>query len=348
MARRPSIHDVAAAAGVSITTVSHALSGKGRLPQETRDHVRRIAEQVGYAPSMHARGLATGRTMLLAIQASGFDTRALVPQLAYFVDLLNAASAAAIERGYALVLLPPDVSEGRVHGLAFDGAAIVDPVGDEPLLAALREEGKPVVTTGRIPGEPDAGTSIDTDHVAAAGTVLDHLADAGCERPALLTTGRGPSYVADATRGYRAWCRAHKVKPRVLTVRGAPSEQTGQRAMGHALDVHGSAIDGVYATLDVLALGALQAARERGVAVPGELAIAAITDSPALRAASPSVTALDLHPDWIGARAIALLVSLIEGTGVPADAGGLLSAELVVRASSSVAAGARGLTVLEA
>ncbi|HZV75395.1 MAG TPA: LacI family DNA-binding transcriptional regulator [Conexibacter sp.] len=347
MARRPSIHDVAAAAGVSITTVSHALSGKGRLPQETRDHVRRIAERIGYAPSMHARGLATGRTMLLAIQASGFDTRALVPQLAYFVDLLNAASATAIERGYALMLLPPDTPEERLQRLAFDGAAIIDPVGDELLLAALRAEGKPVVTTGRIPGEPDAGTSIDSDHVAAARMMLDHLAEAGCERPALLTTGKGPSYVADAARGYRSWCRASKVKPRVLTVRGEPSEQAGQRVMGRALDAHGSAIDGVYATLDVLAIGALRAARERDVAVPGELAIAAITDSPSLRAASPPVTALDLHPEQIGARAIALLVALIEGAAVE-DGGEPVPADLVARASSAVVTRDGGLAVLEA
>ena len=332
---------------MSITTVSHALSGKGRLPQETRDHVRRVAEQIGYAPSMHARGLAMGRTMLLGIQASGFDTRALVPQLAYFVDLLNAASATAIERGYALVLLPPDAPEERVHRLAFDGGAIVDPVGDEPLLTALREEGKPVVTTGRIPGEPSVGASIDSDHVAAALMVLDHMAGAGCERPALLTTGKGPSYVADAARGYRSWCAARKVKPRVLTVRGEPSEQAGQRAMGRALDAHGAEIDGVYATLDALAIGALRAACERGIAVPGELAISAITDSPSLRAASPPVTALDLHPEKIGARAIALLVALIEGAPVE-DAGDPVPVDLVLRDSTAVAARDGGLAVLEA
>ncbi|MBS1871502.1 MAG: LacI family DNA-binding transcriptional regulator [Actinobacteria bacterium] len=337
MARRPSIHDVATTAGVSITTVSHALSGKGRLPQETRDHVRRVAEQIGYAPSMHARGLATGRTMLLGIQASGFDSRALVPQLAYFVDLLNAASATAIEHGYALVLLPPDAPEDKVHRLAFDGAAIVDPVGDEHLLTALRAEGKPVVTTGRIPGEPVSPTAIDSDHVAAAVMMLDHLAQAGCERPALLTTGRGPSYVADAARGYRSWCAAHKVKPRVITVRGAPTEEAGERAMGRALDADGAAVDAVYATLDALAIGALRAARARGVGVPDELAIAAITDSAPLRAASPPVTALDLHPEQIGARAIELLVGLIEGRDV-VDGSEPVPVDLVPRASTAARA----------
>lgn len=337
VARRPSIHDVAATAGVSITTVSHALSGKGRLPQETRDHVRRVAEQIGYEPSMHARGLATGRTMLLGIQASGFDSRALVPQLAYFVDLLNAASATAMGHGYALVLLPPDAPEDKVHRLSLDGAAIVDPVGDEPLLAALRAEGKPVVTAGRIPGEPVSRSAIDTDHVAAAIMVLDHLAQVGCERPALLTTGKGPSYVADAARGYRAWCAAHKVRPRVVTVRGAPTEEAGERAMARVLAADRAAIDGVYATLDALAIGALRATRALGVGVPQELAIAAITDSAPLRAASPPVTALDLHPEQIGARAIELLVGLVEGRDVK-DGTEPVPVDLIPRASTALRA----------
>jgi DNA-binding LacI/PurR family transcriptional regulator len=69
----------------------------------------------------------------------------------------------------------------------------------------------------------------------------------------------------------------------------------------------------VYATLDALAMGAMRAAHARALDVPGELAIAALTDSPSLRAASPGVTALDLHPEQLGARAIERLVAMIDG-----------------------------------
>ncbi len=341
MAKRPSIHDVAAAAGVSITTVSHTLSGKGRLPQKTRDRVQAIAEQIGYVPSFHARGLATGRTMLLAMQASGFESRALVPQVGYFVELLNAASKRAFDLGYGLVLVPPGTSAEGLQRLSVDGAAIIDPTGDEPLLRALREEGKPVVTTGRVLGDAAGTAWVDTDHVAGVRLVLDHFAEMGCDRPALLTSARGPSYVEDVRRGYRDWCREHGRKPMVASVRSQPTELAAERAIGRLLDAE-QPPDAVYASLDVLAIGALTAARARGIAVPEGLAIGAITDSGALRAVTPPVTALDLHPDRIGRRAIELLVALVEGRS--SDwAGTTVDVELLRRAStdrSSARAGA--------
>src|SRR5215203_6033436 len=68
--RRVGIKDVAEAAGVSITTVSHALNGKGRLTQETRDRVRRVATDLGYTPHPVAQSLASGRTGMIATVVS--------------------------------------------------------------------------------------------------------------------------------------------------------------------------------------------------------------------------------------------------------------------------------------
>jgi DNA-binding LacI/PurR family transcriptional regulator len=107
MQERVDIRDVARTAGVSITTVSNAISGKGRLSPETRERVRRIAEQMGYEPSVHARGLVTGETRLLAIQASGFDDKSLIPQVAYIQELINSAAQTSLELGYSLVVVPP-------------------------------------------------------------------------------------------------------------------------------------------------------------------------------------------------------------------------------------------------
>lgn len=328
---------MAEAAGVSITTVSHALNGKGRLPDATRDYVRAVAAQVGYTPSRQGRGLATGRTMLLGMQASGFKSRVLVPQLAYFVDLLNAGSTTALDRGYGLVLLPPDCPSDKVASLSFDGAAVVDPVGEESLLTILHEEGKPVVTTGRIPGEAASGTSVDTDHVAAAQVVLDHLAENGYPSPWLLTDAGGtprPSYAVDVADGYRDWCRRRKVPPRTITVDDIPTEEAAEAAVERALEEHGFEVDCIFATLDVLAIGALKAAHKRHHKVPDDLAIAALTDSSLLRAASPPITALNLHPDTIGIRAVTLLIDLVEGkeTTVTSDP---VEATLVPRASTA-------------
>lgn len=341
VARRPSIRDVGEAAGVSITTVSHALSGKGRLPDATREHVRAVAERIGYIPSRHGRGLKTGRTMLVGMQASGFQSHDLVPQYAYFVDLLNAASASAVERGYGLVLLPPDCPTDKVTSLGLDGAAIIDPVGDETLLEVLVAEEKPVVTTGRLPGDSPPGLSVDTDHVAAAQLMLDHFAENGFRFPALLTSEGRSSYLADVARGYRQWCSGRGIAPREIVVPGAPNEGNAREAMTGVLADGSVEVDSIFATLDTLAIGAAKAAAALGREIPAELGIGALTDSALLRAATPPITALDLHPDAIGSRAISLLLDLVEESAA-AGGGAPIPVTLVARSSTALPEGRAG------
>lgn len=328
---RPRIQDVAAAANVSITTVSHALSGKGRLPEETRELVRRTAQRLGYSPSRNAQALATGRSMLLGIQASGFGPNTLVPDLSYFTDMMNSASSAAITHGYALVLLPPRTSADSVGQMSFDGAIIIDPLGHETLLQVLSLQGKPIVTTGRLLNSSAEFPYVDSDHFAATRLMMDHFWERGYRRPAILTAGRGLSYVETITATYREWCSEHNVPVCVLEVDGPITEEGGRQATTRALA--SGDIDGIYATLDVLAIGALQAARSASVSVPTELGIAAITDSPLLRVTSPAITALELYANEIGTRAIGLLIDTIEGKRAPSNQS--VPAMLVPRLSTS-------------
>jgi DNA-binding LacI/PurR family transcriptional regulator len=339
---KPSIRDIAGAAGVSITTVSHALNGKGRLPDATRQRVREVAERLGYVADPRGRGLATGRSMLLAIQASGFGSRVLVPEAAYFVELINGAAEAAFELGYGLVLAPPSTPVGQVRRLAADGAIIVDPTGQEGLLEELRREGRPIVTTGRVLADEEHYPWVDNDHVAVAKLALDHLASIGCEHPTLLTTAAAPSYVADAVRGYEDWCAERGIAPSIARVRGAPTQDAARRAVSRMLEA-AAPPDSLYATLDLLAIGALDAADEHGVVVPDELAIITTTDSPVVQASRPSITALDLKPNELGARAIEFLVALVEDKPIP-ERHAVIPASLTVRASTSRTRQPRALT----
>jgi DNA-binding LacI/PurR family transcriptional regulator len=106
MSKPVRISDVAEAAGVSITTVSHALNDKGRLTEETRRRVREVADRLGYKPSALARGLAGGRSGMLAITVSLVEDVALaVADFDYFMQVMNSAASAALERGYSLTLV---------------------------------------------------------------------------------------------------------------------------------------------------------------------------------------------------------------------------------------------------
>src|SRR5689334_2714606 len=102
-----SIQEVAHAAGVSITTVSHALNGKGRIAPETRARVQRVAAELRYRPHAGARNLAEGKAGVISLavsQAPGLSFA--LTDFAYFLNLMAAATRSALQLGYALVLLP--------------------------------------------------------------------------------------------------------------------------------------------------------------------------------------------------------------------------------------------------
>jgi DNA-binding LacI/PurR family transcriptional regulator len=312
-ARRVGIREVAQAAGVSVTTVSHSLNGKGRLPEETREHVRQVAARLGYRPNSTARNLAGGRTGLLGLavsQAEGLPFA--LSDFEYFVQLMTATTTAATDRGYALVLGPANRGADTWASIDVDGAIIVDPVVDDPMVAELTANGVPVVTSGRQPGATTDGHWVDNDHGAGTRTVLDHLERAGARRIALVTSPPVTSYGRDVEEAYGAWCAARGTEPLVAYGRDDLTEGAGFEAASELLALP-EPPDAIYATLDRLAIGTLLAAAERGVPVPGELLVAGSTDSEASRWARPSLTALNLHPQRIGELAVDLLVRLVEG-----------------------------------
>lgn len=310
---RVGIRDVAARSGFSVTTVSHALSGKGRLPEETRDRVRKVAEELGYRPSAAARNLAGGKTGLLGLvvsQPSG--GRNIVSDFAYFAHVMTAAAVAALDRGYALVLAPESLSPVNQGGLAVDGLIVVDPIQGEPLIAEAARNGVPLVTTGRIVGDFDEGAWVDNDHVAAVRSVLDHLARRGAQRTALITSPTVISYTVDIERGYRDWCAEHGAEPLMVASDSALDERAGYAAASSLLDLP-TPPDAVFAAYDRLAFGTLLAAEARGVRVPQDLMVAmTATKSSAGQSAGPAVTSLDLHPELLGRHAAELLIDIIE------------------------------------
>lgn len=332
---RIGIKDVAAAAGVSPTTVSHALSGKGRLPDSTRKRIAAIAAELGYQPNASARNLVTGRTGLLGIVVSASQESPFgLGDFDYFIQLLSAATGAAVERGKALVVQGVRSGPDAFGITAIDGAIVVDPVTDDPLLDSLDAAGIPVVTTGRRDGEPGYGRPdcwVDNDHYGATTAIMDHLSGNGASRIGLVTTTPITSYTRDAISGYRDWCEKAGQEPRIALAEGLINEGSGFRAAEELLDGE-QPPDAIYATLDQLALGVAFAARSRGIAVPDDLMIAGCTDSQASIWADPPLTAVTLNPEEIGRSAVAALIDLINGE-TPAPA--VIPTAIVERASTA-------------
>ncbi|MEO8290416.1 MAG: LacI family DNA-binding transcriptional regulator [Gaiellaceae bacterium] len=341
MGRQPvAMKEVAEAAGVSVTTVSDALNGKGRLPQTTRDHVRTIANRLGYQPSIVARSLASGKTRNLALTVSTADASTFAfGAVDYFVQLMSSATIKALEHGYSLILSHSD-ADRDASPLPLDGAIVVDPVLDDPALAEFRRQKIPVVTAGRDPASENASFSVDNDHAAGTERMLDHLARAGAQRIALVSGPPVHSYIVDALQAYEGWCVRRKVAPTVSFAGYSLTEAAGYAAASDLLSGPDRP-DAIYATLDRLALGVSMAAKTQGLAVPDDLLIAGLSDSRAGRQASPSLTALALDPSEIGKRAVEMLAALVENRPV-AEPHVTVATKVIPRASTRRRLGSRG------
>lgn len=332
-----SIRDVAHAAGVSITTVSHALSGQGRISEKTRRHVLDVASSLGYRANVHAQALVTRRSRTLAIQiANSVDSStacALVPNSDYFLEVLNGASEAAGDQQYALVLTPPGSDLGAMGSVTADGVILVDPRGDEPFFSG-EWTSRPLVTTGRPIAPPrDIPVVVDNDLVVAAGLAVRHLIDGGYTRPAMITTDTSRSYTHDLVAGYRAAVEAAGATPVVVTLDEPPTGEGAGAALGQLLD-RMPAPDAVLTSSESLALGVLYEARRRGIGVPEELGLVSAVDSGSLQLTSPQITGTFVHPREVGRQAAIALIRLIEGDE-PAGRSIEVPVRLNARASTS-------------
>lgn len=329
---RVRIVDVAKAVGVSPTTVSHALNGRGEVSEKTRAKVEAVAAELGYRPSRAARSLRTARTEALGLVLPGFETTVAVdlPTIAldHYMRLTRSAALTAFGRGYRLLMAPQLASGVEASELGVDGAIICDPVAGDHQLEFFEAAGIPVVTHEQPLNRPDFRWHVHSDNESNVRRLLDHLAEAGGTSIAMIVPDLPSPTIAECQSTYQSWCREHRMKPRLEVVAGQP-EAPAARERAEALLTSADPPD---AFLDVVPPSSLQACNRLGLRVPEEVLIAAFIDTPDTRAADPAITAIDLNPTGIGQAAIELLVDLVEGKSPPGPI--IVPSPLHVRASS--------------
>ena len=313
---KPGVVAVARAAGVSPSTVSNVYNRPTIVSPAVRERVLRAASELGYAGAdPAARILRSGRTGAIGV--------VLRERLAYSFDdpaavrFLQVVSDAADPQQLALVIVPAYPEQGASHGpaihrAAVDGLLLYSLVGEDPLVEAARQRRLPTVAIDSPSPDDFPATAgfdfVGIDERAAAETAVRHLLELGHRRLAVLSlrlSARDQPGPADLRLQSSATASVAKGRlqgaARAATSAGLDwatvpveqcqisAEQHG-RAGAHALLDRAPDTTAIFAFSDPLALGARLAARERGLAVPGDLSIVGFDDS-----AAPSQELTTVH-----------------------------------------------------
>lgn len=306
-----SIADVARAAGVSRTTVSHALNGLGRIDPRTRERVKTVAAELGYRPNLRAQRLRTGTARTIGLVSSMPSAVAGGPsRLGFYMELAAAAAETALNRGYALVLVPPVESPQALDSLDIDGAIVVEPDRDDPATERLRQRGLGVVSVSPQPGADLPSVDLDSEQVAQL--LLEHLYDQGARRIALIVGDSHRQAHLDVRASYDHFVGEHGLLHLVAHAAETGGEQAGFTSMKELLAAHPD-LDAVYAAVDVFAVGAVRALREAGKSIPGDVMVVTRYDGVRAQTCDPPLTAVNLHLAEVADQAVNLLLAQLDG-----------------------------------
>lgn len=331
---RPTISDVARAAGVSKGAVSFALNNRPGVAAETRERILATARELGWTPSSRARALSVSRAFAVGlVLARKPETLRADP---FFPSFIAGVEQELAAHDYALLLQV--VSEQRqehdsyrrlAQGGRVDGVFVTDLLVDDPRIALLAEIGVPSVVVGPALGDgffPAVGVD-DKPGVAAA---VQHLIDLGHTRVAHVA---GPAAYVHGTSRKQAWAEtlAAAGLPEGPCVETDFSAESGAAATRTLLDLAEPPTAIVYAN-DVMAMAGLAVAHARGVDVPGELSVVGYEDTELAAHVQPPLTSVATDVVAWGAAAARRLLELVDGREATEPA--LEPPTLVVRGST--------------
>lgn len=332
--RRPTLEEVAAAAGVSRGTASRALTGGKNVSPRALEAVSRAAAELGYRPNLAARSLVLRRSGALGLVVSESWDRVFAQP--YFADIVRGVNDELAESGTQLLLaIVRDAEERRQFvrfgaGIHLDGALLVSFATDDAFPEALETAGVPVVAAGR--GE-HVRFSVDVDNRGGARRAVEHLIAHGRRR---IATIAGPGELAvstDRLEGWRDALAAAGLDPSPELVEVGDYGEVSGRTAAERLLARVADIDGLFAASDLMAFGALDALRASGRSVPADVAVVGFDNVPAAGAVEPALTTVSQPVVETGREMTRLLLARLAGSAAD-DTHTVLPTALVERASA--------------
>ena len=310
MDQKASLDDVARLSGVSRSAASRALNNRPGVRPDVRERISRIADHLGYRPNRAAKNLASGLSSVIGLVIPTADLR-VDPYGAAMTHAVGRATA-ALDLGLMLHLATDEpgatvhhvLSDGLIDGLLISSVAVGSWVDD------LFDSALPTVLIGTHPTRADV-ISVDVENVESAAIAVAHLFDQGCTKVGCIT---GPLDRADARArvdGYRlAHRRAGREVDERLVVEGDFSRLSGAAA---APTLFAAGVDGVFASNDEMAVGAMWSGAHRGVRVPNDVMIIGFDGTSLDEFIEPSLSTMAQPFDRIASTAVGLLTAIVHG-----------------------------------
>ena len=330
------IKDIAERVGKSVTTVSRALHGYDDVSPATKTLVHQVAEELGYTPNTYAQRLQKQRSETIGFIIPTFGPRFSDP---FFSEFLAGIGNQAARHDFDLLVstCPPGEEElvvyrKNVQGRRVDGFIIVRTRQQDARIQYLQQIGFPFVAFGRTRGKLDF-PYVDEDSVEGMRQVIGHLISQGHARIALITSPPELNFSQDRLDGFIQALQAANLKVDQALIRvGDLTNNDGYRQARELLNLP-QPPSAIVACNDLMALGAINAARERGLTVGRDVAITGFDDIPLAEHASPPLTTVHQPIYKIGTMVCDILVQLINQQPLEKSQI-LLIPKLVIRQSS--------------
>lgn len=319
--RKATIYDVAREAGVTISSVSRAFGRPGEIGAKTRERIFEISRRLNYRPNALAGSLTTKRTLLLGLVVADIRN----PSVA---ALARGVQDETIGRRYLCILC--STSERADSGVSMleemmwrgvDGIVITSSYGllDDSLLDFVENRPEPKVPLVFV-GRQQRASGIDA--VSPQGyqggcMAVSHLIERGHRRIACLSGHHAEGVAVGRWQAYRETLEAAGIaQDPTLCAAEATTHEGGLAAMRRLLELP-EPPSAVFAVNDLMAFGAIEAIRERGLSVPGDISVVGFDDIPAAALSDPKLTTVAQPSYDIGVTAARMLLSRIDDPSLP-------------------------------
>lgn len=328
-ARRPTIREVAEVAGVSRSTVSRALTGRGYVAPPVRDRIRQVARELGYVPDATARHLRRQASQSIGVLVSDLNNP-------FYAGLAAGISQQARDRQYTMMLAddggsPTVEAEAAEAFVALRVAGVLVAPVSAQVTAYLMRQQIPVVEVDRqfAAGACDA---VMVDNAGAARDATARLLALGHHRIALVIDEMHWTTGQNRLAGYLAAFAAAGIRADDSLVVPAGWDVEAARRSAHLLLSRADRPTAIFAANNVLAEAVWRAAAELGLSIPEQLSLVAFDDVPWMSLVRPGVTTVAQDPVALGEAAVAQLFERIRSPLAPVRTV-LLSATLATRGS---------------